>query len=209
MHSLTTNSKSERKINYNSNSSTKSTESIRGGKFVSMTACNSRCGVTSCVVSLLHVSIKFSLPRSSKHSRHRANAQEIMEIPSNWHSRRNFRRRAESTSCPNCKDFDWDELQRHAWDTFFTRPEDIAHSAAKGCATCQILSKAVEHCYPAVASDPSGYKIAFHGLDGPMHWDVVGPGEDVLDATRQNNFIEIFSDQGLTFDVLVGCSHMY
>ncbi|KAL6408289.1 het domain-containing protein [Ilyonectria robusta] len=131
-----------------------------------------------------------------KHSQHRANAQEIMEIPSNWHSRRNFRRQAESTSCPNCKDFDWDELQRHAWDTFFTRPEDIAHSARRGCATCHMLSKAVEHCYPAVASNPSGYKIAFHGLDGPMHWDVVGPGEDLLDATRQNNFIEIFSHQG-------------
>ncbi|KAK7418436.1 hypothetical protein QQX98_003928 [Neonectria punicea] len=108
-----------------------------------------------------------------------------MDIPSNWTSRRR-RRHVEPKSCPNCKDFDWDELQEHPWAQFCTRPEDVAQTAASGCVTCNILSKAVQHCYPAASNSPSGYKIAFHGLDGPMHWDVVRPGEDLLDASRQN-----------------------
>ncbi|KAH7161745.1 heterokaryon incompatibility protein-domain-containing protein [Dactylonectria macrodidyma] len=119
-----------------------------------------------------------------------------MEVPSHWNLHRRSRRRAEPTSCPNCKDFDWDELQQHVWDHFFTRTEDVAQSATSGCATCQILSRAVEHCFPHVARTPSGYKIAFHGLDGPMHWDVVSPGDDLFDAARPNNFFEIFSYKG-------------
>jgi hypothetical protein len=122
-----------------------------------------------------------------------------MELPLDRHSRRRKPGSRRPKHCQTCKDFDWDELQRHEWSVYFVQPGELTQSAANGCVTCNILSKAVDHCYPHVRtpSESASYKIAFHGMDGPMHWDVVHPGVDVMDVLRKPNFVELYSSSGM------------
>ncbi|KAI8674653.1 HET domain-containing protein [Fusarium keratoplasticum] len=105
-------------------------------------------------------------------------------------SRRRSRRRM---GCPNCGDFDWDQLQSNPFDVFFSYPDKIAHTASEGCATCGILLRSLQHCYPYVFDKPEEYRLAFHGFEGPMRWDLFHPGEDIRAVSRTNRFIELFS----------------
>lgn len=108
-------------------------------------------------------------------------------------SRRRLRRRL---GCPNCGDFDWDQLQANPFDVFFSYPDKIAQTASEGCATCGIMLGALQHCYPYVFNKPEQYRLAFHGFEGPMRWDLFHPGEDIRAVSRTNRFIELFSRRG-------------
>ncbi|KAI8721723.1 HET domain-containing protein [Fusarium sp. LHS14.1] len=103
------------------------------------------------------------------------------------------RRLRRPMGCPNCGDFDWDQLQRSAFDVFFGYPDRIAQTASESCATCGILLRALQHCYPYVFDKPEEYRLAFHGFEGPMRWDLFHPGEDIRAVSRTNRFIELFS----------------
>ncbi|KAF5010086.1 hypothetical protein FDECE_3728 [Fusarium decemcellulare] len=106
------------------------------------------------------------------------------------------RRGRRPVGCPGCGDFDWDKLQANPFDGFHSDPEKIVLAASEGCATCHILLKGLEHCYPYVFDSPKEYRLGFHGFDGPMRWDLFHPGEDIRAVDRTNRFIEIFSYRG-------------
>ncbi|KAK0615356.1 heterokaryon incompatibility protein-domain-containing protein [Bombardia bombarda] len=103
------------------------------------------------------------------------------------------RSRHVSQHCQSCAGFDWDELQSSPYDTFLAKPLELARSAAEGCISCCVLSAAVTHCYPDVKKSPQEFKLAFHGLDGPMRWNVVYPGVRRQDIDKDPKFIELYS----------------